>query len=189
MWNQGYPVRERESTAAATAKRIGRFCGADVSLKRMADVLGWMFKVLSVMATACLYFWGGIPAGLALRFSLPVSAFLTAAGACAGVLGLTLAGGPVQRWVVRHFAKQFERFRRSRIMGLWERFGVTGFCLLSPALTGAPQAALLAIMLGAPPRKVLLWTCLGVLLFTAGLLAVYAFGAEVMALIRTRQGG
>lgn len=155
----------------------------------MNEVWAWLLKGLSVMATACVYFWGGIPAGLALRLSLPVSALLTAAGACAGVVGLTAAGGPVQRWVLRRFSRQFEKFRTSRLMRLWERFGVTGFCLLSPALTGAPQAALIAIMLGAPPRRVLLWTCLGVLMFTAALLGIYAFGTELLLILRLRRSG
>jgi hypothetical protein len=144
----------------------------------MEQIIATSLKALSVMATGCLYFWAGIPAGLAFKFSVVVSALLSAAGACVGVVALGLAGAPVQRWFIRKFEKQFEKFKKTRLMRVWDKFGVAGFCFISPCLTGAPQAVLIALILGAKPKPVILWTCTGVLTFTAVLIPVFLVGAE-----------
>jgi len=135
-------------------------------------------KIFTVILTSCIYFWAGIPTGLALKFSLLTSAILTATGAFFEVLVITILSRPLQLWLLKKFEKSFAKFEKTKLKRLWDKFGASGFCLLSPILTGAWQAALIAIFLGTDIKKIVFWTFAGVILFTALAFIILYFGIE-----------
>ncbi len=73
-----------------------------------------------------------------------------------------VAGERLQRWI---YARPWLSKRRKRVERLWNRYGVVGVALQAPILTGAPLATLIALGLGAPPKSLLLWMSVSVVLW------------------------
>ena len=82
----------------------------------------------------------------------------------------------------RHGRKE-KKEQPGLIYRIWHRYGVIGLGLLAPLLTGAPLGVALGLTLGAPSRRLLFWTSVGIVLWSAGLTLAAALGlAGIQAL-------
>lgn len=113
-----------------------------------------IFALSLTVAFGALDLWMGIPVGLVLGLSPVLSGIAATAGALLGATLVTLAGERLQHRVYswRWFAK-----RRERVQRLWNRYGLIGVAFQSPVLGGTLLSALVALGLGAPPRRLLFW--------------------------------
>ena len=85
---------------------------------------------------------------------------------------MTIAGERLQRWL---YSLQWFSKRRARVERLWNRYGLIGVAFQSPVLAGTLISTLVALGLGAPPRKLLFWMSMS-LVFWGGVLT----GAAVL---------
>jgi hypothetical protein len=65
---------------------------------------------------------------------------------------------------------------------MWKRWGIYGVALQAPILTGAPLGTLIALSLGAPAGRLLLWMSASVLLWGAILTGAVALGFSVFGI-------
>ncbi len=126
------------------------------------------------LAVGALDLWAAIPIGLVLGLSPVLSGVAAAAGGLLGAALVTIAGERLQRWLysLRWFSK-----RRARAERLWNRYGLIGVAFQSPVFAGTLISTLVALGLGAPPRKLLFWISMS-LVFWGGVLT----GAAVLGL-------
>jgi hypothetical protein len=132
--------------------------------------------LLAVYGAAFIEIWLGAPTGLALGLPVPIIWGLTVAGSMTSVTIVAFAGDALRGWLLRRFGKGGAP-RTGRIYGVWQRYGVPGWGLTSPLFMSPPLGTGVALMLGAPRRRLLVWMFAGVLtwatiLTTAGILAV-----------------
>lgn len=140
-------------------------------------------KLLTVFGLGALELWAAIPMGLALKLHPVVIGIASAIGAILGAVVITLLGKHARTWLVRRYGGKDETRQHGYISKIWHRYGVIGLGLLAPLLTGAPLAVVLGLTLGAPPYRLLLWVCLGIVLWSILLTAIGAFGlASIKAL-------
>jgi len=135
-----------------------------------------MRLVLALSLTAAfgaLSLWVGIPTGLVLGLPPVLSGVAATAGALLGATLVTLAGERLQRWVYnwRWFAKRRERLER-----LWNRYGLIGVAFQSPVFAGTLLSALVALGLGAPPRRLLFWIGVSLVFWGAVLTGAVVLG-------------
>lgn len=132
-----------------------------------------VIKLLSTAAAGAAWFWSAIPAGVGMDLPPVASGLAATAGNLAAVGAVVLAEGWVERWVSRYrdSSKHAERLKR-----LWEGYGLGAVALASPVIVGAPLGTALALLLGAPPRKLFGWMCLSVALWGAVLTAATVLG-------------
>ena len=135
-----------------------------------------LFKLLSAAAFGALDLWAGIPVGLALGLPPVLSGAAATVGGLVGVALAAKVGERLQRWV--HERGWLSR-RRKRIERLWNRYGVPGVALQAPILTGAPLATLIALGLGAPPRRLLYWMSASLVLWGTVLTGAVVLGFSV----------
>ena len=123
-------------------------------------------------AVGALDLWAAIPIGLVLGLSPVLSGVAAAAGVLLGAALVTIAGERLQRWLysLRCFSK-----RRVRVERFWNRYGLIGVVFQSPVFAGTLISTLVALGLGAPPRKLLFWISMS-LVFWGGVLT----GAAVL---------
>ena len=123
-------------------------------------------------AFGALDLWAAIPIGLVLGLSPVLSGVAAAAGGLLGAALVTIAGELLQHWLysLRWFSK-----RRARVERLWNRYGLIGVAFQSPVFAGTLISTLVALGLGAPPRKLLFWMSMS-LVFWGGVLT----GAAVL---------
>lgn len=133
-------------------------------------------QVFSIMLLSAGFFWGGIPMGLAFRFSLPAAGIITIVGAELAVLLVLLLGAPIQAWATRRFPGWIEKTREGRVGRVWQRFGMPGLGLISPVMPGAPQSVVIALALGAKPARIFFWVSVGLWLWGGLVMGGIALG-------------
>jgi len=127
-------------------------------------------------AFGALDLWVGIPTGLVLGLPPVLSGAAATAGALLGATLVTLAGERVQCWIYsrRWFAK-----RRQRVERLWNRYGLIGLAFQSPILAGTLLSTTVALGLGAPARKLLLWMSISLIFWGAVLTGAAVLGFSI----------
>ncbi len=130
---------------------------------------------LLVLAIATIEIWGSVPTGLAVGLPGVWVWLLTVAGALASVSLVTVAGDALRDRLVRRFGHGGVQ-RRGRLYGIWVRWGVPGWGLMSPLVFAPPMGTALGLALGAPRNWLWAWMTAGVILWTTVLVAVGALG-------------
>ena len=135
--------------------------------------------LLAVYSAAFIEIWLGPPTGLALGLPYPIIWVLTVAGSMTSVTIVAFAGDALRGWLLRRFGKGGAP-RTGRIYGLWQRYGVPGWGITSPFYMSPPMATGVALMLGAPRRRLLFWMFAGVLTWATILLIAGMFAAQLI---------
>jgi uncharacterized membrane protein len=143
-----------------------------------------LVQLLTIAGMGAVLIWGAVPAGLAMGVHPAAVVAATCAGSIAVVLAVVLIGEPARSWLIRRLGPSFKAAlsevatsgddeaqpegRRSPIVRVWDRYGFIGLALIAPVFPGPAGAAALALALGIPGRRVLLWISLGIILWTTG---------------------
>jgi len=133
-------------------------------------------KLLTILGLGALALWAAIPAGLALQLH-PIAVGIAAAlGAFLSALAVVSHGERVRAWLAQRHEQKEKKGQYGLIYRIWHRYGVIGFGLLAPLLTGAPLGVALGLTLGAPPGRLLFWTSVGIVLWSTALTLAAAAG-------------
>jgi uncharacterized membrane protein len=122
--------------------------------------------LLAVFGVAIVEIWFAVPTGLALGLPAPIVWVMTVAGAIVSVALVASAGDAFRGWLLRRRGKDGAP-KTGRIYGIWLRYGVPGWGLVSPLFMAPPMGTAVALMLGAPKRRLMVWMFAGVLLWTS----------------------
>lgn len=140
------------------------------------EFVALLAKLGGVFALAFFSFWAAISLGVALGMS-PVMVGLAAWVSYAlGVLLVVALGEPLRLLLMRRLGGKMATSADSPIRRAWDRYGLIGLCLLAPVTTGSQIGAVVALALGAPSRRLLIWMGIGAALWSIALTAVMAVG-------------
>ena len=138
--------------------------------------------VLPVFGLALLEIWAAVPAGIALGLPPLVVWLVTVSGSLLSVIVVGTTGGALRDRLVRGRLGGGVP-RTGRLYRIWVRHGVPGWGLVSPLLMAPPMGTAVALLLGAPRRRLLLWMAAGVVLWTSILVLAGTIGLGVVHLI------
>ncbi len=139
--------------------------------------------LLAVFGVAIVEIWFAVPTGLALGVPAPIVWIMTVAGALVSVALVASAGDAFRGWLMRRRRKDGTP-RKGRIYGIWLRYGVPGWGLVSPLFMAPPMGTAVALVLGAPKRRLMVWMFAGVLLWTSILVFAGIVGMSLVHAIR-----
>jgi uncharacterized membrane protein len=140
------------------------------------------FAVGSVMVLGAVEFWLAAPAGFAFGLHPAVTFLATAGGGIIGVLVVLIPGERIGAWLARRRAGKPRSKNAERASRVWDKYGLIGFAFFSPILPGAPLGALMALALGTPKWRVLLWFSLSLVVWSAGVTLVAAYGLAALGI-------
>lgn len=140
------------------------------------DSFGYL---LAVAGLGAVTLWGAIPVGLALGLGPWATGASAAVGAVLGMLPVFALGDRLRSRPPTALADAATR-PHGLMYRTWASYGLPGFGLLAPLLTGAPLGAAMAIIFGAPPARLLFWMMLGIVLWSAALTFVAALGLAAL---------
>ncbi len=137
--------------------------------------------ILAVYGAAFIEIWLGTPTGLALGLPVPLIWATTVLASMTSVTIVAFTGDALRGWLLRRFGKG-NAPRTGRVYAIWQRYGVPGWGVVSPLFMSPPMGTGVALLLGAPRRRLLVWMFAGVLvwatiLMAAGLIAVHLVNA------------
>jgi hypothetical protein len=144
-----------------------------------------MVPLLPVFALAVVEIWAAVPAGLALGQSPAIVWATTVTGSVIGVTIVATAGSALRTWLARRGHRRLTS-GTGRLSRLWAAYGVIGWGLLSPLFMAPAMGTAVALVLGAPRRRVLIVMCTGVLIWTTLLVAAGTAGIEVLRTLGNR---
>lgn len=132
-----------------------------------------LFELLLTAALGAVELSFGVLGGVALGLPFILIGAATILGNLLALALTLLAGERLQRWIYR---RPGLTKRRKRVERVWNRYGVLGVAFLAPIITGAVLGTVLALVLGAPPRPLLLWMALSTAFRGAALTGAAALG-------------
>ena len=134
---------------------------------------------LPVFGLAVLEIWAAVPAGIALGMPPLVVWLLTVSGSVLGVAVVGFGGGALRGWLARRRGDAILS-RSPRLHGVWLRYGVPGWGLVSPLVMAPAMGTAVGLLLGAPKRRLMLWMTAGVVLWTSSLVIAGTVGLNVI---------
>ena len=126
--------------------------------------------------------WGAVPVGLALGLSPVLVWVLTVLGSFAGVCAVAIAGDAVRAWLVRRRGSSTAA-GHGRLYGIWIRYGVVGWGLVSPLVFAPAMGTAIAMALGAPRGRLIAWMGAGVLVWTSILVIAGDLGLRAIHIL------
>jgi membrane protein DedA with SNARE-associated domain len=130
-----------------------------------------------VFALAIVEMWAAIPLGFHLELPPVLLAIAVATGAFFGAVVAMLAGNGIRRLI---FWRKAEAKEGSRLSQWLARKGPWAVGILGPLLMGPMFAALLAGAIGLPRALSLTLLSIGILVWTAIIVALGTFGLVVL---------
>lgn len=141
-----------------------------------------LFKFLTVIGLGIIELWMAIPAGIALNLHPFLNGIASALGAIIGAVVVIFFGDRLRQWLLKKRGKSGQL--TGRIYAIWDKYGVIGLGMLSPLITGAPLGAAIGITLGAPPKRLVIWMSIGIVVWTIILITVASLGFTGFLLLR-----
>src|SRR5579872_1554964 len=92
--------------------------------------------LVGIFGLAFFWFWGAIPAGIALGLNPVIVTITVWLSYTSGVVIIALIGGPLRRRIMARFAKndgegaEDKEKHPTLIRRVWDRFGLAGLALL-----------------------------------------------------------
>lgn len=129
------------------------------------DIGNTLPKLLALFAGAFFQFGWSLPIAVLAGVD-PILAIITASLSYALGVAVTLVfGGRLRNWLLNRFGKRITENPNNAVHRIWKRFGVVGLSLIAPMTVGAQIGAVIAIALGAPPRRLFFWMTVGAILW------------------------
>lgn len=149
-------------------------------------------KLLTVFGSGMIGLWEGIPVGFVLQLPPLVTGAVSALGSTVATLLVVMLGEQVRARLVRAptaptAPTEGSPARPERLIDrVWRRYGIIGFGLMAPCLTGAPIGVAIGLFLRAPTGRLLLWLVAGIVLWSILLTTAGAYGSEGIRRLVTR---
>ncbi|MCO7121859.1 small multi-drug export protein [Ihubacter massiliensis] len=155
-----------------------------------------LFKTITVTGIAVLELWAAIPAGFVFGLPPIIIAIVTIIGGILSSLLVVTIGGHVKNYIQNRRAAKYQQLstseqiemqqreskkkhrQHSKIYQVWDKYGIIGLGLLAPVLTGALIGSTIAVSLGVPKQRIILWVSLGVIMWTVLLVTLAALGID-----------
>lgn len=120
------------------------------------------WAMLTVFGLGIAYFLAAIPTGVAMHLN-PITAAVCAWAGYTAIAGVMLAvGAPARNWLTEKFKISPKPNPEKLLWRVWTRWGLPGLALVAPVTCGPYFAALIALVLGEKPGRLLFWIALGV---------------------------
>jgi formate/nitrite transporter FocA (FNT family) len=139
-----------------------------------------LLQVLGLFGLSFFSFSVSIPAGLALGLPPLLVIAITSLAYTAGVVITVLIGESLRTRLLARFGGGLASNPESVVRKAWDRFGVVGLSALAPVTVGAQIGAVVALALGAEPRRLTVMMSLSALLWSIGLTLAVAAGVSLV---------
>ncbi|MBX2946603.1 MAG: hypothetical protein KF725_12285 [Cyclobacteriaceae bacterium] len=142
-----------------------------------------ILKAIPIYLLCTLKVIFGPTLGYAAKLNIVTTIIITAAGMMTSVVAFTYFGDWLRNKILKrriHNQKKFTPTNR-KIVTVWKKYGLAGVALLTPLGLTPIGGTILAVALGAPKEKIILYMLISAVIFSvvsSGL--VYFFGDAIL---------
>lgn len=135
-------------------------------------------KLLLVGALATFEIYAAIPTGFAFGFSGMIVFITCLIGGLIGVFVTAYLGDKIRNWFRKE--KEPKPAKTSNWANkIWQKYGMIGLGLIGTFTVGAPISIAVGVSFNANIHKLVMWSCIGVLLRCAVFTTIGHFGAKL----------
>jgi Putative small multi-drug export protein len=139
------------------------------------------WALLTVFGLGIAYFLAAIPTGVAMHLHPLTAAFCAWAGYTAIAAVMLAIGTPARKWLAEKFKISPHPNPEKLVWRVWIRWGLPGLALVAPVTCGPYFAALIGLLLGEKPWRLLLWIAAGVIPWCILFAVLAATGSQLLA--------
>jgi membrane protein DedA with SNARE-associated domain len=142
-----------------------------------------LLKALPIYISCLFKFIVGPVAGYGTGLHIVTTILVTILGMMTSVVAITFFGDWLRMKLLKNWISRQKKFsaRSRRVVMVWKKFGLAGIALLTPILFTPIGGALIAVSLGAPKYRILLYMLISAsvfaILFT---ILIYSLGESVL---------
>jgi hypothetical protein len=121
--------------------------------------------------------------GYAMGLHFLTTVITTVAGMMTSVVAFTYFGNWLRMKILKRWISKQKKFspNNRRIVTVWKKFGLAGIAILTPLALTPIGGTILAVSLGAPKEKIILYMFISASLFAVVFSgAIYLFGNNVL---------
>jgi membrane protein DedA with SNARE-associated domain len=137
-----------------------------------------MYKLVVIYLLALTGIIKAVPMGFVLQAPPIMIGLMTLLGGFTSVIFLFFFGYRFKKIILRGMGRKGLEKKRKRGTELLEKYGVAGLGLFGPILIGSAVTIILGILVSDQRRRVLLWSLIGIILWTTVLSLAAAVGLE-----------
>jgi membrane protein YqaA with SNARE-associated domain len=137
-----------------------------------------MYKLVVIYLLALTGIIKAVPMGFVLQAPPIMIGVMTLLGGFTSVIFLFFFGYRFKKIILRGMGRRGLEKKRKRGTELLEKYGVAGLGLFGPILIGSSVTIILGILVSDERRRVLLWSLIGITLWTTVLSFTAAVGLE-----------
>lgn len=135
-------------------------------------------KIIVVGALATFEIYAAIPAGFAFGFEAIWVFTICVIGGLLGVFVTAYVGDKIRQWIRK--GKEPKPKKTSNWANkLWEKYGTIGLGLIGTFTIGAPISIAVGVGFNANIHKLVMWSCIGVILRCAVFTTIGHFGSQL----------
>lgn len=149
----------------------------DLAILSILLVLNNFYSYLSIFLTGMLGIWKAVPLGLALQCSLQSIIIFTSLGALLSIVIIYFLGSKIKQWVETRMTHKREK-RKIHLNRLFDKYGIVGMGILGTLLMGPNMTMVLGMIIVKNEKLLLLWTALGIVIWTIMLSLAGHFGVD-----------
>lgn len=114
-----------------------------------------------------------VPLGVIYKINPITVVVMSVAGAVTGVIILLFVGGKIKDFIMKKVKKKYD-MKDSKLIHIWEKYGVIGLGVIGSIIVGSPVIAVLGVILNVNKKRLILYTTIGIFI-KAVLLASAAY--------------
>jgi membrane protein YqaA with SNARE-associated domain len=124
--------------------------------------------------------WKGVPIGMMLNTSPLIVGFMTLTGSCTTTIILYLFGDWVKKFIEKRPGWAKMRKKQMKVERLMKKYGVIGLGMIGTITMGPSVTIITGLLLTRAKNKLLMWTIIGILLWTTVITTAAATGLEII---------
>jgi membrane protein YqaA with SNARE-associated domain len=127
--------------------------------------------------------WKGVPIGMMLNNSPFIVGFMTLSGSCTATMILYLLGDWVKKYIERRPGWVKMKKKQMKVERLMKKYGTVGLGMIGTITLGPSVTIITGLLLTGAKHKLLMWTIIGILLWTTVITTAAAAGLEIIGKI------
>jgi len=127
--------------------------------------------------------WKGVPIGMMLNTSPLIVGFMTLSGSCTTALILYLLGDWVKKYVEKRPGWAKMKKKQMKVERLMKKYGIIGLGMIGTITMGPSATIITGLVLTRAKNTLLIWTIIGILLWTTVITTAAAAGLEIIGKI------
>jgi hypothetical protein len=136
-------------------------------------------KILTVIIASFFSGTAGFASGIVMGLSPIDSGLASITGNIGSVMIITFSGSKLRNYIYNKYVRKNNIKKETQVKKILDKYGVIGIGVAAPIISVTP-VVIIGVTLGLDPKKLALWTSIGIIIYTFLLIIFSSMGIQFM---------